>query len=245
MKKLYLIPLTLILFACGSESSTEGSSEDTVTVDTTSEAEATEEVVAGDNFTELTEYIPENKDGNWQIDDYVEIFTQGKVYKNGEAYSESEDWSSSFYEILDISGGYARITGGYEGWSEYVLWRMKDGTDLLGTMSAGCGPVCEYNYKFYKCQGPEMNEVSRATIFPMAQIDDHREVMHEKIKNNIDYLDYPDDWQYIYRLPQKGTSMQVDLMVGPEEVTVPLVLLSWDKERFDIEEKYTEIPEQY
>ena len=39
--------------------------------------------------------------------------------------------------------------------------------------------------------------------------------------------------------------MQVDIMVGPEEVTVPLVMLSWDKERFDIQEKYTEIPEDY
>ena len=141
--------------------------------------------------------------GTWQIDDYVEIFTNGKIYIDGDAYSAAEDWNASYYELLDIKGGYARITGGYEGWSEYVLWRMADGTDLLGTMSAGCGPVCEYNYKFYKCQGEDMKEMSRATIFPMAQLDDHRVVMHEKIKKEIEWLEYPDDWQYIYRFPSK------------------------------------------
>ena len=246
MKKYFLIPLSLILFACGGEESqTEETSEESEEIETTDEAEATEDIVVGDNYTELTQYVPENIDGKWQIDDYVEIFTNGKVYADGEEYSKAEDWSANYYSVLDINGGYANITGGYEGWSEYVLWRMADGTDLLGTMSAGCGPVCSYSYKFYKCQGPDMDEISRAVIFPMEQLDDHREVMHEKIKTEFEGMDYPEDWQYIYRFPQKGTSMQVDLMVGAEEVVIPLVMLSWDKERFSVSEIYKEIPKDY
>ena len=64
MKKYFLIPLALLFFACaGEESSTDETNDESVE-ETADSTEAVEEIVVGDNFTELTSYKPENSDGN-------------------------------------------------------------------------------------------------------------------------------------------------------------------------------------
>lgn len=223
------------LMACGGEETADEAAENESTVDT-QEEEAIEENVVDDE--EL--YMPENEDGQWQINDYAEMFAGGKIYNSTDEMPEDEIGMHSYYQKLDIAGGYASVTGAYEGWSEYVLWRMADGRDLLGTMSAGCGPACSYTFNFYICEQEKTKKVNMQEMFPMDEMHEHRDMMREKALEKWE-LDYPEDFAYIYKFPQKGTSMQVDMMLGADEIHVPILKLSWNKEKFSIEELYTDL----
>lgn len=240
MKKYYILPLALLFFACGAENTEDSATGQQPGED--QEKVSPEEAVEEIESTEVVPtYEPENKDGVWQIDDYAEMFVGSKIYNSAEDVPDDKRGSAQYYRQLDIKGGFAHVTGTYEGWNEYVLWRMKDGHDLLGTVSVGCGPVCTYDYVFYKCKNGEYEKASMAQLFPMAEMDDHAEVMHKKILDKFEYFDYPNDKTYIFIFPQKGTSMEVELMVGADEIQVPILRLSWDGGRFSIEKKYTEV----
>ena len=246
MKKYFLLPLSVLIFACGGEEAPADEAEE-IPGDPDAEVIVNDEPLQNGDYTELMdgeqvaiEYQPENEDGKWQIDDYAEVFMGEEIYPSWDDIPEDKDFGY-IYEVLDVKGGYAHVTGAYEGWSEFVLWRMDDGYDLIGTMHAGCGPVCDYRYEFFKCKGQEITKISMARLFPMAKMDDHAEEMRKKVVADQEYIDYPEDKVYLFRFPQKGTSMDVDLMIGAEEYIVPIYKLSWDKQKFSIEETYSEL----
>ncbi|MBD3638726.1 MAG: hypothetical protein HUJ25_15340 [Crocinitomicaceae bacterium] len=242
MKKVFLIPgVVALLFSCGSsdnETNTESTESESLTEET---VELSEEgtVLEEENET----YTPENIDGIWQIDDYAELFTGTKIYKSQKDVPEDALSYGSYYLTLDTKGGYAHVTGPYEGWSEYVLWRMKDGNDLLGTMSAGCGPACDYNFDFYIMNnGEKIGDGNR--LIPRMEIEDFGASLMPQILEEFEAIEYKEDYQFYYNFPQQGTSMEVDIIVGADEVRIPIILLSWDKEKFSVEKKYTELYER-
>ncbi|MEO9531272.1 MAG: hypothetical protein ABJG68_11890 [Crocinitomicaceae bacterium] len=239
MKKLSFIVVGLFLVSCG------GAEEDSKdNAENLNEQEV--EVVANDSSSnevlEEEQYIPENEDGNWQIDDYAEMFIGGEIAATAEE-SNMENAVGWFYQELDLAGGFASVTGAIEGWNEYVIWRMTDGDDLIGTMSVGCGPVCDYAFTFYKGKGKDASPIEMTEIMPMNEIEAHKKEMHEKVLNDDKYggFDYPEDAQLYFRFPQKGTSMEVDLIVGADELQTTILELTWDKTKFSIKKKYTEI----
>ncbi|MCG8573357.1 MAG: hypothetical protein MI810_00615 [Flavobacteriales bacterium] len=239
MKKNILWLLTgLFLLSCGGE--------------TNDKSEASEESteVAEENATdhELDEEISEAGDEDiddsdaWQIDDYAELLLKSDVYSEEEKDKlyEEKNYDILWYETLDKKGGFARVVGPFEGAYTYCLWRMADGSDLIGETTIGCGPVCDYSAQFFKQNKSEGKEVSQ-TILPNEEMDAHRDEIIAKVKEKHD-LEYPEDVQYIFELPQKGTSMTVQISIGANELEFPLLELSWDKEKFSIAKKFNEIP---
>jgi hypothetical protein len=117
---------------------------------------------------------------------------------------------------------------------------MADGDDLVGFMSVGCGPACDYYFEFYKGQGKEIKQIEYTEILPIQEIENmlterHQEILNREIEIGFDY---PEDVQVYYRFPKKGTSMEVDIIVGADELQEPLLKLSWNKSKFSIEKKY-------
>ncbi len=120
---------------------------------------------------------------------------------------------------------------------------MEDGNDLVGKMSMGCGPACDYSYQFYVCNKETTQKIELKNIMPIAEMDKHKVKMHEKALKKFN-LDYPEDISYIFNFPRKGTSMEVDIQLGADEVHVPILRLSWDKSKFNIEQLYEEVNEK-
>lgn len=239
MKNWIVLPLVLSLIACGENgASVEDKETEEVSENPGSNlSEDTEEI---DSTVEVREPVDTE---NWQINDYAEFLLNRKIAANAEELEEHLDLIF-YYSTLDLKGGYAYVTGWFEGWHEFVLWRMKNGNDLVGFLSAGCGPVCEYDFKFYEFENGEKTDVTKVVI-PFDQMDGHAKDMHRKFIEKNGEPEYPDDWFYKFKFPQKGTSMMVDLIIGAEEGEMPLFKLGWDKEKFFIEEKYDKIPELY
>jgi hypothetical protein len=239
MKDISLIAIVLLIVSCGGTESEE--------LEITDDTLSLEDVVAV-NEEELEEepieFIPANEDGNWQIDDYAEMFVGGKIAETAEE-SSFVDGTGWYYRTLDKDGGFAEITGAIEGWNEYVIWRMEDGDDLIGTMSAGCGPACEYAFTFYKGKGENAKQVSLPTIMPVAEIEAHKKFMVDKITKDEKYnwIEYPEDAQLYFRFPKKGTTMEVDLIMGADEMQTKILDLTWDKKKFAIKKKYSSIKE--
>lgn len=185
-----------------------------------------------------------DKNKVWQIDDYAEKELNSSIAQTAEEAYENSSTTAYYYETLDIPGGYANVTGAFEGWYEFVLYRMKDNKDLVCRMAAGCGPACAYDFEFKVYdKGNLINE--NPNILPIKEIEKHEEKMHEKVLGALEYTDYPEDAQLRYIFPQKGTDMQVNLVVGADEAEIKLLVLSWDKEKFSIKKKYDEVEFAY
>ncbi|UKN02897.1 hypothetical protein K6119_05135 [Paracrocinitomix mangrovi] len=243
-KHLWILTATAFLFACGGENETnesEGLTEEDLTCESADVDESVENEV--DGTLENGDFIPENSDGLWQIDDYAEMMMGQKIFASADAMNNNGDGVEHYYQTLDLKGGYAAVTGAYEGWSEFVLWRMADGNDLLGTMSAGCGPACDYDFKFYIMKdGEKVGEGNN--LIPRMEVEDYGASLMPKILEKYEGIEYQEDYQFFYNFPQKGTSMEVDIIVGADEVRIPIMMLSWDKKKFSVKEKYTELNER-
>lgn len=239
MKKLISIGLPFLAVACGGSSETpsldETAAEVPIIEDTSIFLEETDSVVV---------YEPLNEDGVWEIDDYAEQFIGGKIAMDSE-HADFSDGPGWYYSVLDKKGGYANVTGALEGWKEFVIWRTASGEDLIGTMTAGCGPACSYNFEFYLGIGKDVRLVEFAEILPMGKIVTQQKNMYAKAiakygKTNIDYAE---DQTLFFRFPQNGTSMEVDLIIGADEIQFPIMKLKWNKSFFEVEQKYTEVDE--
>lgn len=237
MKKLIYLGLPFFIFACGggSEQDLTDKVEETIDSFETMPAEDSEEIVE-------EVYVPENSDGNWQIDDYAELFVGDKIAMSTED-ANLENSVGWYYTTIDKKGGYANVTGAIEGWREFVIWRMADGDDLIGSLSVGCGPVCDYSFKFYKGQGKEVEEIAMTTIMPVAEIEKQKVKIQQKVLNDDKFgpFDYPDDVQLYFHFPQKGTSMDVDIIMGADELQAKILSLKWDKTGFSIDKLHDDI----
>lgn len=230
-----LIPaLTVALVSCGEQTT----NDDTATESNSETVENVEEVLPEEEAAAETvnEDIPDDK---WQVDNYAMYLLGEEITPNSEI-ADNNDGVGWYFTELDLAGGYASVTGAVEGWHEYVIWRMADGDDLVGQMSVGCGPACDYTFRFYKGQGSGIEDYEMSVFMPLDEIEAHKEKMVPKIIAEYP-VDYPEDSQLVFNFPQKGTSMQVDVVVGADEIRVPLLKLAWDKSVFSVEEFYEEI----
>lgn len=237
MKKSLGIIIGLILVACSGESTTDENIE--IISEDSSSAETVEEI---EDYAEVETNYEEPEEGHvWQINNYVEYLLNAKVFDDPEEmdYEAGDMW---YYERLNINGGYARVTGAIEGNMEFGLWRMDNGHDLIGKTSMGCGPVCDYSYTFYELDKNKGGEVSE-DILPMKSIEEHQAKVYKLVIEKYPDLEYPDDQQLRLFIPQGGTSMKVNLVVGADEVEVPLLKLAWDKQRFFVEALYENVPD--
>jgi len=167
---------------------------------------------------------------NWQIDAYVQHIMGESIGMDSKSISNDKGvfW---YYQKLDVAGGFASLTGALEGWKEFVLWRKEDGQDLIGEMTVGCGPACDYNFKFYSGIGKGIEEVPLKTVVPVAEFEKTKSKIWDDILEKYP-TDYPEDYQYRFIFPEKGTDMQVELVLGADEIQIPFALLGWNKMTF-------------
>lgn len=176
---------------------------------------------------------------SWQIDAYVTHLIGAPIAANAEALNGKSEFQW-YYQTLDIKGGFASVTGAVEGWKEFVLWRMADGNDLVGEMSVGCGPACDYDFTFYTGKGAEIQACDLKSIFPMDAIIAHQKKMVPEIIAEYP-VEYPEDSQLVFNFPRKGTGMRVDVVVGADEVRMPILQLAWNKSTFTISALFDKI----
>ena len=245
MKNFILLLTITICAACSEKKDTD----DSATEDTASNTEVqTEKTVSSTSDTvenyapEIDVYTPSNEDGVWQIDDYAESILGSKIYKDVDSKPE-QDGSIIYYQTLDLKGGYAVVTGPFEGYHEFALWRTDKGYDVIGKLTVGCGPVCDYESRFFERDGEHGSE-NTETIVPWDEINKHAEKLLPRILETYKGIEYSEDHQIVFNLPQKGTSMEVDLVVGADEVRVPILNLGWNKSEFYVLELYEELNER-
>lgn len=223
-----LIAIPLFLSACQSELEGSGPNGNEPT-----ETPLEQELLTTDS--EAMEEATEQVD-SWQITEYAAHLHGGPIVENAEI-AEMDEW---YYLIKDEKGGFVSITGAVEGWKEYVLWRMEDGKDLVGVMTVECGGACGYNFEFYEGTGEAITLCDPSSILPIADLEVQRQSLYPKVIEAYP-VDYPDDSEIVYSFPQEGTSMDVDLIVGADEIRVKLAQLGWDKNEFFIEKTYEEV----
>ncbi len=241
MIKTILKPLSIcfvggaLLISCGGENAAnnevenEPENQSDVSLETVIEDdEAVEEAV--DQILE-SESVP---NADWQINNYANHLIGENIASSAET-ADSDNGNYWYYQTLDVKGGFASVTGAVEGWKEFVVWRMADGDDLVGEMTVGGGPACDYQFTFYKGRGAEIEEYSENELFPLDALNRHKTEMIAKIIAKYP-VDYPEDSQLIYNFPQKGTGMRVDINIGADEIQVPIAQLAWDKSLFYVDE---------
>lgn len=224
----------LFLYSCSGEATSNTDDvESENLLDTLSESvvENDDVVQEFDNQVLESESIPNT---DWQINNYANHLIGENIASSAET-ADNDNGNYWYYQTLDVKGGFASVTGAVEGWKEFVVWRMEDGDDLVGEMTVGCGPACDYQYTFYKGRGAEIEEYSENELFPMDELNRHKTEMIAKIIAKYP-VDYPEDSQLIYNFPQKGTGMRVDVNIGADEIQVPIAQLAWDKSLFYIDE---------
>lgn len=176
----------------------------------------------------------------WEINDYASEILSEPIASDMDQANDNE-W---FYDWLDIPAGYVTVRGPIEGWHEFVLWRMDNGKDLVIQMTVGCGPACDYTFAFYEGNGLKVEPVSPQDYIPVAELESQKDEMVKKAL--LDFtVDYPEDSQIVYNLPQEGTSIQVDVVIGADEIRFPLAMLGWDGMSFYILEKFEEVKPSY
>lgn len=229
LNQLYLFCFgCFLVFGCVNNSTEPKDESNSNEIEVTEEQEMLEAASLMDD----TDNESETNAQNWQITDYVEHLHGEKV---AESHSDlaPEDGVNWFYQTLDIKGGYANITGAVEGWKEYVIWRMKGESDLVGELSVGCGPACSYDFQFFKGKGKNIETIETSEIIPVDELMEYANALKPKALEKYP-VDYEEDMQLIYVFPQKGTDMQVDLVFGADEMRIKLAMLEWNKEKFSV-----------
>lgn len=226
MKKIFIfLTFGSLLLACN----------DTATNEITSDAAPSEENVIGaieDGIVNTEEANTSVPTKTWQINNYVTFILDKPVAASAEEMNANHDFKW-FYQVLDVQGGFASVTGPIEGWKEFVVWKMENGDDLVGTMTVGCGPACDYKYTFYKGLGSAVHEIDLDEVIPVNELEKKLQIKGDKLRKKYK-VEYPEDQVIVYNLPQKGTSMQVDVILGADEERVPMATLSWNKKEFSI-----------
>lgn len=228
-----ILALVVVSMSCNTADQSNRS-DDVEQLDSSTTNSSTDSVEIIDRTTENSEVT--SATDKWQIDDYVNLLMDSYIQLSTEP-ATTNDW---FFDTLDIKGGFASTRGAVEGWQEFALWRMSDGNDLVIAMLVGCGPACDYTYQFYVGKGRNIKAYSETQLVPLTEIEEHKKGIIPKIIEAYP-VDYPEDDQLVYNLPQKGTGMRVDVVVGADEIRVPILFLKWDGNSFSIHEKYTAI----
>ena len=234
IRKFSTLVVVLIATACAQQE-TEQSTENKPTENDSTNSVGNPELV--DTALVDTNHVTELKKQN-QVTDYAEYFLQVKIVRSSDQL-QTDNGIYHYYETLDIANGFARITGAYEGSDEFVIWRMSDGSDLVGHTSTSCGPVCSYHTVFYQCKDGKDEDVT-GTILPWKEMEKHLAAVNEKVKAKYDLES--DEPQFMFQLPQKGTDMDVWYSNNLNDFEFIMMTLSWDKQKFSVKKKYDEVP---
>lgn len=233
MKKISPLIISIFVLSCSGNHTIEQPNEENFS----SEENGPEEIIILETSEDTIEYSSEIKK-NMQIDEYVEFLLGDKVSK--EPPSGNVTGMGYFYSDLDVKGGYAEVSGAFEGGMTYVLWRMENGADLIGRTNYECGPVCGYDYEFWIFENENQRE-AKAEVLPLKEMESHFKSVEKAMIQKYPDLEDPEG-QYMLTLPKKGTSIIVNMSINLNDFEFPIMELSWDKTKFSVSKKYDDLP---
>jgi hypothetical protein len=114
--------------------------------------------------------------------------------------------------VQDIKNDYLEFNGGkngfWEGTGEFAIWRKKNGTDLIGITTTGCGPACitsdlifaSWNGKTYTKQNTVLPKLTSSQLGAMLSVYNQKRP-EEKITLA--------EQSWYLKFPQQGTSIEI------------------------------------
>ncbi len=118
----------------------------------------------------------------------------------------------------DLKNDYIAYSGGWEGGGEFAIWRRKNGIDLIGDSSYGCGPGCFISrVKFVEPRGTKFVDVTQkmlpGMVFPAADNPSLSPALEQKIlavynrKTGEKYT--TEQMSYYLKFPRLGTTITI------------------------------------
>jgi hypothetical protein len=136
-----------------------------------------------------------------------------------------QDYRKSLIAIEDTKNAYLKLQGAWEGWAEFVLFRKRDGSDVIAESSVHCGPVCEGELTLSTYQNGTWAKVEKK-IFPSFS----QRALDAAFKSKeIDPGEHPS--YYFILLPQEK-AIHIACNLCKDDKPVTLLELLWDGEKF-------------
>lgn len=108
--------------------------------------------------------------------------------------------------LLDTTLGYMELhCVGCENTTYMTYWNVSDGSQLVGIVNRGCGPVCEDSIGFVSFKGEERKDIAADDLMPKISMYDFL-----LDPQNRAYLEQ-DAWELSYNLPRDGKNILVKL----------------------------------
>lgn len=197
--------LAVLLGACGGPVELD---DHTVGDSTTAETEATS---PGAEPEEMAEVTPEQLA---QLKGIRRLFVLIKGEEAAASLLEAEPKTIRMtkgggftVEVLDDKAGYMRL---YARMAEFSVtmtyWQLEDSTQLVGEVVRGCGPVCSDDVRFYQVKGERVEELAASRVLPYIDPD-----MFLANAAAFSAEGKEGGRELMYELPQRGTSIRVEL----------------------------------
>lgn len=134
--------------------------------------------------------------------------------------------------VLDSANGYLRLACAVEGTWEMAYWQAKDSARIVGIATSECGPECDGELLFFQVTNDSL--VPAPDMAPAVVLSDLINLKLLTADLQQDMRDAPPG--ILYRLPRKGTTIQVVLdELGAEDIPANArrkVGLIWQDGRF-------------
>jgi hypothetical protein len=138
------------------------------------------------------------------------------------------------YDIKDTKNGFIRYSiKGIEGFSEYTIWKKKNGTVLAGEINYSCGPACMISgIHFYEIKEQIFKDITE-TIYPKSKIEE----LYKKKLDHIQAKGASGSETLWISLPRKGLDIQIGINqdpTNPDEKLIPIATLKWNETNFTL-----------
>jgi hypothetical protein len=119
----------------------------------------------------------------------------------------------------DLKNDYISYSGRWEGGGEFAVWRKKNGTDLIGDSSYGCGPACFISrISFREPKGTGFADVTKKMLpemeFPAADNPALTVALQKKLlpiynRKTGENFKNIEQMSYYIKLPRVGTTITI------------------------------------
>jgi hypothetical protein len=147
------------------------------------------------------------------VQDYWNDLDLGQEFKI-ETVDAKNDFIRFFHKTAEVSG-------------EFAVWRKKNGGDLIGFTTRGCGPVCSVGWlRFSEPKGKTTIDVT-TKVLPGVILNKYNTRFNAKLEQEFlraynqkssEKASSIDDLYYSVFLPQKGTTLRICYGAGDCEI---------------------------
>ena len=174
------------------------------------------------------------------IHQYAERILGSKIMENKEDV-DLRKGILYYYKEKDLPGNYVQVSGGYTGNYFLSLWKMKNGSDLVGFTHYNCQAYCVYECSFFEFTMHDSTEVSQE-ILPLKKMLKHMTKIKSKVVGSSGGMD-DEEAQFKFVMPKGSGLLQLQISMNRNKIEFPIMELEWTGEKFVVNIKYKELPE--